>query len=114
MLVCSVYQEVEELSATNRETLLKAKEIGYPVMIKAAAGGGGRGISIVHEENDLIPKMRLTQQEALNSFGSDEIYLRNFLIVPDISRSKFWQIILEMLFIFTKGIVLFKGKIKNC
>ena len=70
------------VSATNRETLLKAKEIGYPVMIKAAAGGGGRGISIVHEENDLIPKMRLTQQEALNSFGSDEIYLEKFLDSP--------------------------------
>ena len=46
------------VSATNRETLSKAKEIGYPIMIKAAAGGGGRGISIVYEENDLIPKMK--------------------------------------------------------
>ena len=70
------------VSATNRETLSKAKEIGYPIMIKAAAGGGGRGISIVYEENDLIPKMKLTQQEALNSFGSDEIYLEKFLDSP--------------------------------
>ena len=70
------------VSATNRETLSKAKEIGYPIMIKAAAGGGGRGISIVYEESDLIPKMKLTQQEALNSFGSDEIYLEKFLTSP--------------------------------
>ena len=70
------------VSATNRETLSKAKEIGYPIMIKAAAGGGGRGISIVYEESDLIPKMKLTQQEALNSFGSDEIYLEKFLDSP--------------------------------
>ena len=70
------------VSATNRETLSEAKEIGYPIMIKAAAGGGGRGISIVYEEDDLIPKMKLTQQEALNSFGSDEIYLEKFLDSP--------------------------------
>ena len=70
------------VSATNRETLNKAKEIGYPIMIKAAAGGGGRGISIVHDEDDLIPKMKVTQQEALNSFGSDEIYLEKFLTSP--------------------------------
>ena len=50
------------VSATNRETLSKAKEIGYPIMIKAAAGGGGRGISIVHNEEDLIPKMKISQK----------------------------------------------------
>lgn len=70
------------VSATNRETLSLANEIGYPVMIKAAAGGGGRGISIAYEEKELISKMKITQQEALNSFGSDEIYLEKFLDSP--------------------------------
>ena len=70
------------VSATNRETLSLANEIGYPVMIKAAAGGGGRGIAIAYEEKELISKMKITQQEALNSFGSDEIYLEKFLDSP--------------------------------
>jgi acetyl-CoA carboxylase biotin carboxylase subunit len=51
-------------------------------MIKAAAGGGGRGIAIAYEEKELISKMKITQQEALNSFGSDEIYLEKFLDSP--------------------------------
>ena len=51
------------VSATNRETLSLANEIGYPVMIKAAAGGGGRGIAIAYEEKELISKMKITQQE---------------------------------------------------
>jgi acetyl-CoA carboxylase biotin carboxylase subunit len=70
------------VSATNRETLSMANQIGYPVMIKAAAGGGGRGIAIAEKESELISKMKITQQEALNSFGSDEIYLEKFLEGP--------------------------------
>ena len=66
------------VSATNRETIEIANEIGYPLLIKAAAGGGGKGIKIVRGRRTLS-SMRITQQEALNSFGSDEIYLRNLL-----------------------------------
>lgn len=51
-------------------------------MIKAAAGGGGRGIAIAEKESELISKMKITQQEALNSFGSDEIYLEKFIDGP--------------------------------
>jgi acetyl-CoA carboxylase biotin carboxylase subunit len=70
------------ISATNRETMEIARKIGYPVIIKAAAGGGGKGIQIVEEETDLLDKLKLTQREALNSFGSDEIYLEKFLTSP--------------------------------
>ena len=70
------------ISATNRETMEIARNIGYPVIIKAAAGGGGKGIQIVEEETDLLDKLQLTQREALNSFGSDEIYLEKFLTSP--------------------------------
>ena len=70
------------ISATNRETMEIAKKIGYPVIIKAAAGGGGKGIQVVEEEEDLLDKLQLTQREALNSFGSDEIYLEKFLTSP--------------------------------
>lgn len=70
------------VSATNRETIEIANEIGYPLLIKAAAGGGGKGIKIVREEEELLSSMRITQQEALNSFGSDEIYLEKFIENP--------------------------------
>ena len=70
------------VSATNRETLNIANTIGYPLLIKAAAGGGGKGIKIVREESELLSSMRITQQEALNSFGSDEIYLEKFIENP--------------------------------
>jgi acetyl-CoA carboxylase biotin carboxylase subunit len=70
------------ISATNRETIDIANKIGYPVIIKAAAGGGGKGIQVVEKEEDLLDKLQLTQREALNSFGSDEIYLEKFLISP--------------------------------
>ena len=70
------------ISATNRETMEIARNIGYPIIIKAAAGGGGKGIQIVEEETDLLDKLQLTQREALNSFGSDEIYLEKFLTSP--------------------------------
>ena len=70
------------ISATNRETIELAKNIGYPVIIKAAAGGGGKGIQIVEKETDLLDKLQLTQREALNSLGSDEIYIEKFLTSP--------------------------------
>ncbi|MDC2973376.1 ATP-grasp domain-containing protein, partial [SAR86 cluster bacterium] len=70
------------VSATNRETIDIANSIGYPLLIKAAAGGGGKGIKIVREESELLSSMRITQQEALNSFGSDEIYLEKFIENP--------------------------------
>ena len=77
-----MFLEVEEFLATNRETIDIANSIGYPLLIKAAAGGGGKGIKIVREESELLSSMRITQQEALNSFGSDEIYLEKFIENP--------------------------------
>ncbi len=59
-----------------------AKEIGYPVIIKAAAGGGGRGMRVVHSEADLLQTIRLTQTEAKTFFGSDVVYLEKFLEDP--------------------------------
>mgnify|MGYP003316494075 CR=1 FL=1 len=70
------------ISTTNRETLDIARDIGFPVIIKAAAGGGGKGIQIVHKEEDLFEKLQITQREALSSFGSDEVYLEKYLESP--------------------------------
>jgi len=59
-----------------------AEEIGYPVMVKASAGGGGRGIRLVREKNDLEALITAAKQEALSCFGNDEIYIEKFLENP--------------------------------
>ena len=56
-----------------------AKDIGYPLMIKAAAGGGGKGMRIVHEESELEESIRLAKQEAMNAFGDDRIFIERFI-----------------------------------
>ncbi len=57
-------------------------EIGYPVMVKASAGGGGRGIRLVEREEDLEAQYTAAQQEALQFFGNDEVYIEKFIINP--------------------------------
>ena len=59
-----------------------AKEIGYPVMIKAAAGGGGKGIRIVSNEDEMENCYNIVKQEALISFKDDEIYIEKFIQNP--------------------------------
>jgi len=59
-----------------------ARNIGYPVIIKAAAGGGGRGMRVVHNEAALINSVQVTQSEAAAAFGSDVVYLEKFLQKP--------------------------------
>ena len=56
-----------------------AKDIGYPLMIKAAAGGGGKGMRIVHDESELDESIRLAKQEAKNAFGDDRIFIERFI-----------------------------------
>lgn len=67
---------------TLAEARIIAKEIGYPVMIKASAGGGGRGIRRVNSEEELESAMTAAQQESLNFFANDEVYLEKFIIDP--------------------------------
>ena len=59
-----------------------AQKIGYPVIIKAAAGGGGRGMRVVHSESELLSSIQLTQTEANNCFGNGVVYLEKFLERP--------------------------------
>ncbi len=56
-----------------------AKQIGYPVIIKATAGGGGKGIRVARNENDLESGYRMTQQEAQTAFGNGGLYLEKFI-----------------------------------
>jgi acetyl-CoA carboxylase biotin carboxylase subunit len=59
-----------------------AREIGYPVILKAAGGGGGRGMRIVEREQNLLDALALTSEEARRAFGNGEIYLEKFLRRP--------------------------------
>jgi len=58
------------------------REVGYPVIIKAAAGGGGRGMRVVYKEEDLISSAKLTRTEAEAAFGNGMVYLEKFLTNP--------------------------------
>ena len=64
------------------ECLKIAQRVGYPVIIKAAGGGGGRGMRVVHEESELIKSIKLTQVEAGAAFGNPMVYLEKFLTNP--------------------------------
>ena len=64
------------------EALDIAYDIGYPVILKAAAGGGGRGMRVVYSEKELREKFPLAQSEARVSFGDDTVYLEKFLLNP--------------------------------
>ncbi len=60
----------------------EAKRIGYPVMIKASAGGGGKGMRIVYEEKELKPFLEAGMREAKSAFGDESVYLEKFLEEP--------------------------------
>lgn len=56
-----------------------ADELGYPILIKAALGGGGKGMRVVHDRQELVKALPLVKAEARHAFGSEEIYLEKFL-----------------------------------
>ncbi|TBV03219.1 acetyl-CoA carboxylase biotin carboxylase subunit [Stutzerimonas kirkiae] len=70
------------LPEDEQEALRIAREVGYPVIIKAAGGGGGRGMRVVHQEEDLIKSAKLTRTEAGAAFGNSMVYLEKFLGNP--------------------------------
>ncbi len=64
------------------ENLKIARDIGYPIIIKAAGGGGGRGMRVVHSEASLINAITVTQAEARAAFGNETVYMEKFLEKP--------------------------------
>ena len=70
------------LGEDDQTNLALAHKIGYPIIIKAAAGGGGRGMRVVHSEGSLLNSISLTRTEARNAFGSDVVYMEKFLETP--------------------------------
>ncbi len=70
------------LTNNKRQTLELARKIGYPVIIKASGGGGGRGMRVVHAEAALLSAISLTQTEAQNAFGNNMVYMEKYLENP--------------------------------
>jgi len=71
-----------DMPETDKAIKKIAAEVGYPLIIKASAGGGGRGMRVVQEESELISSLQLTKQEAKNAFGNDAIYFEKFIQNP--------------------------------
>ncbi len=70
------------LGDDNEENLRLGREIGYPVIVKAAGGGGGRGMRVVQSEANLLSAISLTRSEAGAAFGNETIYMEKFLENP--------------------------------
>jgi acetyl-CoA carboxylase biotin carboxylase subunit len=59
-----------------------AERFGYPVLLKAAAGGGGKGMRVVHKRADLASSLQAAQREAKNAFGDDAVYVEKYIVGP--------------------------------
>jgi acetyl-CoA carboxylase biotin carboxylase subunit len=70
------------LGESPEENIRMARDIGYPIIIKAASGGGGRGMRVVHTEASLPSAINVTRAEALAAFGDDTVYMEKFLERP--------------------------------
>tara|TARA_B110000858_G_scaffold23696_1_gene23924 strand:- start:1017 stop:2357 length:1341 start_codon:yes stop_codon:yes gene_type:complete len=64
------------------DALKNGKEIGYPILLKAAAGGGGRGMKVINNEKEMINNFSIIRQEALSFFGNDDVYIEKFIDAP--------------------------------
>ena len=73
---------IEKPIKNEEEALLFAKSCGYPVMIKAAAGGGGRGMRIAQSEDELLEKFESAKNEAKKAFGDDSMFIEKYLHKP--------------------------------
>lgn len=72
----------EESTNKAEEALKIAQSIGFPVMIKAASGGGGRGMRIVHSEKEFVEKFNMAKSESVSAFNDDSMYVEKFVEEP--------------------------------
>ena len=80
--VCCVPGSDGILGGNIDQNIAVAKKIGFPIIIKASGGGGGRGMRVVNKAQDLLKAIELTKKEALSFFGNADIYMEKFLTSP--------------------------------
>ncbi|TNF46619.1 MAG: acetyl-CoA carboxylase biotin carboxylase subunit [Bacteroidetes bacterium] len=73
---------VDEAIKDVNEAIKIAEEVGYPILIKASAGGGGKGMRLVERSEDFAEQMRMAQNEARSSFGDDAVFIEKFVTKP--------------------------------
>ena len=96
------------------ENLRIGRKIGYPVIIKAAGGGGGRGMRVVHSEASLTAAISVTQAEARSAFNNETVYMEKFLEGASTYRvSSDGRTIMATLFIWANAIAQCSGDIKR-
>jgi len=77
-VVPGTQEKVVDIETVNRIV----QEIGLPIIIKASAGGGGKGMRLVRKKEDLVSALQMAQSEALSSFGNDTVYIERYLDSP--------------------------------
>ena len=87
-------------AVTIHNALAEAKEIGFPLIVKAAAGGGGRGMRIVERVDTLLESVQAAQRDAEMWFGDDTVYMERFLQNLAMSKFKFWVMVMATRFIY--------------
>jgi propionyl-CoA carboxylase alpha chain len=65
-----------------KEAIKIAREIGYPVMVKASAGGGGKGMRIAYNDKEAEEGFRLSREEAISSFGDGRLFVEKYIEAP--------------------------------
>jgi acetyl-CoA/propionyl-CoA carboxylase biotin carboxyl carrier protein len=71
-----------ESGMTDEDLVAAADEVGYPVLVKPSAGGGGKGMRLVHDPKDLPEALASARREAASSFGDDTLFLERFVLTP--------------------------------
>ena len=78
----SVLRQIKIKGMSKNKLLSSVKEMGYPVLIKASAGGGGRGMQRIDKEKDLLSAIKRLQSEAKASFGDDTLFIEKYILNP--------------------------------
>lgn len=91
----------------------QAEQIGFPIMVKASAGGGGRGMRLVQQASELFEALQTARSEAENAFGSGELILEKAVIAPRHVEIQVLVILTAIMCICLNVIVQFSAVIKK-
>lgn len=100
--------------ASVAEARQAADGIGYPVMLKACAGGGGRGIRLIHSEDELEDAYYQATSEAVSAFGDGSVYLEKYIFLQGMLNCRFLLMNTEMQCALVTGTALSKEETKSC